>query len=180
VPVWGWFAIAGGALLLIVAGAALGVLAWRSYERRQLLRLLVRAEAVEALASGLIDSFERLARSSDTELEVFADEPTSSERNALTEIQSRATLLYEELDSMALPRKLIVVAEALADAAYIICEQSSLVRSEDTGELVLDQLISIDLQRVRAYADKARIATAEACDVCGLDEKAVYGGGLYL
>lgn len=167
-------------MLLVGAGAALGIFAWRSYERRQLLRLLVRAEAVEALASGLTESVERLSQSSDTELEMFVDDPVSSERNALSEIQSRATLLYEELDHMPLPRKLITVAEALADAAYIICEQSSLVRGEDTGATVLEQLLSIDLRRVRAYTDKARMITAGACDVCGLDETAVYGGGLYL
>ena len=34
---------------------------------------------------------------------------------------------------MPLPRKLMPVAEALADAAYIICEQAGWCSDEDTG-----------------------------------------------
>ncbi|HSK48121.1 MAG TPA: hypothetical protein VLA05_08990 [Coriobacteriia bacterium] len=179
-PLWGWVAIGSGVLLLVAAGVAAVVLGWRAYERKALLRLLVRAEAVEAAASALLETFTRLANGSDSELEVFAEDPGSPERHALAEIHTRANLLADELDRMPLPRKLIPVAEALADAAYTICEQSGCVRDEDTDGVALERLLSIDLERVQSYTDKARQITTGACDVCGLDETAVYGGGLYL
>jgi len=158
----------------------LGIVGWRAYVRRALLRLLVRAEAVDALAAALLDTFNRLASGSDDELEVFADEPESSERRTLYEIRARANILADELDRMPLPKKIQPAAEALADAAYVLCEQASCVHDSDFGEAALDHLASIDLARVKAYVKKARHLVTGTCDVCGLDEMAVYGGGLYL
>jgi hypothetical protein len=176
----GWIALAAGAALLVAAAVVLAVVGWRAYVRRALLRLLVRAEAVDALASALYDAFERLASGSDDELEIFVEEPESVERRAFHEIRARANMLADELDRMPLPKKLLPAAEALADAAYVICEQSSLVHEDDAGTAALDGLAEIDLGRVRAYTRRARHLVTGTCDVCGLDEMAVYGGGLYL
>lgn len=179
-PLWAWLAIVGGALLVVGAAVALVIVGRRAYTRRAMLRLLVSAEAIEAAETALVDTFERLAGGSDADLEVFADEPQSAERSALGEVVSRARMLADELDRIALPRTLIPVAEALADAAHVVGEQAGLVTGEMVGPEALEALGRIDLAHVRAYTRKARSLTLGACEVCGLDETAVYGGGLYL
>ncbi len=164
----------------MAAAVVLGVVGWRAYQRRMLLRLLVRAEAVQAVADALREAVLRLSSASDEELSAFLDDPDSVERRAMAEVRSRAGILYDELDRMALPPSLVPVAEALADAAYTIYEQAGCVRDTDTGNAAIDRLAGIQLERVREYSLKARTLVAGACDVCGLDDTAVYGGGLYL
>lgn len=179
-PLWAWLVIAGGVLLVVGAAVALVIVGRRAYTRRAMLRLLVSAEAIEAAESALVDTFERLAAGSDADLEVFAEEPQSAERRALGEVVARARMLTDELDRTALPRSLVPVAEALADAAHVVGEQAGCVTDEMVGPDALEALGGIDLARVKIYTKKARALTLGACDVCGLDETAVYGGGLYL
>lgn len=169
-----------GVALLVAAVVVLAVVGWRAYRRKMLLRLLVRAEAVQAAAEALRETVGRIAVASDEEIQTFADDPESVERRALAEVRSRAGILYDELDRMSLPRSLVPVAEALADAAYATYEQAGCINDEDTGTVALDRLADIRLERVRTYSMKARTLVAGACDVCGLDDTAVYGGGLYL
>lgn len=178
--VWAVVAIVLGALLLLAAAAVLGVVAWRGYERRKLLYLLVRTEAVEAAASALTSVVTRLATGTDEELAAFANDPESMERRTLAEVESRARILTGELDRVALPRKLVPEAEAIADAAYMIADQASCIPEGERGMGVLDRLGCIDLELVRGYTNKARTLLRGMCDQCGLDDTAVYGGGLYL
>jgi hypothetical protein len=179
-PPWAWIVIASGAVLIIVAAAAIVVLARRSYHRRMLLRLVVATEAVEAATNGLGDVIARLAVASDEELEIFADEPDSAERRALAEVHSRGRMIRDELDHIAMPKKFLPAAEAIADAAHLVAEQAACVGDDHVGMRALDELAGIDLARVRSYTQAARILVNGACEVCGLDETAVYGGGLYL
>lgn len=179
-PLWAWIAIAAAVLLLAGATFAAAVLGMRAVRRRVLLRLVVRAEAVEATGKALEDSVRRLATADDIELELFADDPDSPERRIMAELAGRAHLLADELDRMAVPGSLVDVAESLADAAYLVSEQAERVREEDRGPEAFDRLGEIDLALVRSYAEKARLRVLNACDVCGLEETAVYGGGLYL
>lgn len=174
------FVVIGLVILLIAAAVVGAYFGWKAYTRRALLRLLARAEAVQAATGALTVTVERMATASDEELEVFATDATSIERRALAEIASRSAILVDELDRTPMPRKFVPLAEALADAAYVVHDQSSKVQDEDRGDLALDALASLDLGIVRAYTEKARILLKGACDVCGLDETAVYGGGLYL
>lgn len=179
-PVWAWIAIALGVLLLVGAAAALGVFAWRAYEQRLLLKLVVRTEAVEAASAALIDAVSRLASASDEELEHFADDVDSVERRVLHEVANRGSILAVELDHMALPARLVPVAEALSDAAFVIGEEAGRVHDDSRGPRSLEELGGMDLGRVRGYTSKARFTLTGTCDACGLDETAVYGGGLYL
>lgn len=179
-PVWAWVAIVAGALLLTAASVAVGVFAWRAYERRVLLRLVVRTEAAEAAAAALLEAVSRLAASSDEDLETFAEDPDSIERRALADVRSRGSLIASELDHMPLPRRLIPVAESIADAAVVVAEEAGRVTDDARSTAALEQVSSIDLARVRGYSKRARAVLAGACEACGLDETAVYGGGLYL
>lgn len=180
VPVWAWVVIGVGALLVLGAGIAAFWFGRKELTRRALLRLVVRAEAVEAAEKALEDSVRRLASAGDTELEQFADDPESVERRTMGEVASRARLLADELDRMAVPRSLVHVADSLADAAFLIAQEAERVRDEDVGPVAFDRLAAIDLKLARQYAEKARLHVIDACDVCGLEDTAVYGGGLYL
>jgi len=169
-----------GALLLIGALVAAGWFGWHAYERRVLLRLLARAEAVDAAVQALDDTMERLSVAGDDELEAFANDPDSVERRALHEVADRAEILREEFDTMRIPPAERPLAEALADAAYLVAREAGCVADADLGEKALERLSSMDLSSVRAYTRQARTRLVAACTAAGLEDTAVYGGGLYL
>lgn len=179
-PLWAWITVGVGAVLLLGALVAAIWLALKAARRRALLRLVVRAEAVDAAEKALEETVKRLAVAGDTELEQFADDPDSVERRTMSEVAGRAELLTDELDRMAVPKSLVEVADSLADASYLIAREAERVQDEHLGPDAFDRLAAIDLQAVRAYAQKARLRVIEACEVCGLQDTAVYGGGLYL
>lgn len=178
--VWAWIALGVGALLLVAATVAVAILGWRAYERRIALRLLGRAEAIEAASAALVDTVERLAASSDEELEAFADDVDSVERRTLHEVANRADMLQHELDWMPLPKKFVPAGEALADAAHVIATQAACVRDEHRGVEALGDLGSIDLGAVREYTRNGRALLTVACEDSGIEDTALYGGGLYL
>ena len=177
---WAVFAIVLGVLLVLAACAAAGWFGWQYLERRILLRLLVRAEAVEAAVQALEDTVGRLDSAGKAELSAFADDPDSSERRALHEVQSRAQLLQEELDQMPLPRSVVPLAESLADAAYLTALEAGCITDRDTGKAAVKKLKSLDLESVRAYVAQAHARVSTTCAALGLEDTAVYGGGLYL
>jgi hypothetical protein len=179
-PLWGWIAVAAAAVLLVAAGVVAAIFGLRALKRRTLLQLVVRAEAVEAAGKALEDSVRRLASADDSELELFADDPESPERRIMAEVATRGRVLKDELDRMPVTRDLIEVAESLADAAYLVVEQAERVRDEDRGPQAFDRLGEVNLKLARQYTEKARLRVLDACDACGLEETAVYGGGLYL
>lgn len=179
-PVWAWIAIGAGAVVLVAAAVVATVFGLRFAERRYLLRLISRREAIGAARQGLEDVVMRLATASDEHLEHFASDPDAIERRALHEVASRARMLADELDSMPLPNKIVPAAEALGDAAWVIGREAGRVHDERTGDAAFEELGSIDLAEVTAVFHAASARVAALCDECGLDEESVYGGGLYL
>ena len=181
VQLWVWFAIGAGGLLLIAAAVFGGVFTMRVAERRYLLRLISRREAVLAVRQALESAVTRLAEGSDEQLEQFSSDPDSTDRRVLREVESRAQVLADELDAMALPKRLVPAADALGDAAYVVAREAGKIGFDDIDDSALEALGSIDLEAVaRVFAD-ASTAIAGVCGLCGMDEDAaVYGGGLYL
>jgi len=180
VPLWTWIAIAAGVIVILAGSTIAGIIAYRAVERRYLLRLVRSREGLDFVRQALGDSLGRLAEGSERELRVFADEPESGERRALNEVAARARLLADELDTTALPGRLLPAAEALADAAYLIGREAGRVGDELRGESALDALGCIDLDAVESYYRAALSAVQSVCEACGLEDSAVYGGGLYL
>jgi len=181
VAVWGWIAIGVGSVLVCVALAVGGVYGWRAIERRYLLRLISRREAVYAVRQALEDALSRLAEGSDEQLHTFARDPDSLERRAMHEVWLRARILSDELDTMPLPRRLVSAASRLADAAYEVSHEAGKVHDEDREDLALAALSSIDLSAIAAVFETARVELSRICEVCSVEEDAsVYGGGLYL
>ena len=179
-PLWAWIAIAAGIIVVLAGATIAGVVAYRAAERRYLLRLVRSREGLDFVRQALGDSLSRLAEGSDRELGIFSDDPESAERRALHEVASRARLLADELDTTALPSKLVPAAEALADAAYLIGREAGRVADELTGDAALEALGCVDLDAVETYYRLAISSVQSVCEACGLEDSAVYGGGLYL
>ena len=180
-PVWGWIAIGAGGVLLLAAAVVGSLFGWRAMERRYLLRLVRRREAIDAVRQALADVVMRLASGTDETLAHFADDPDAIERRALHEVASRARILTDELDSMPLPSRLVPAAAFLADAAYAIEREAGKVHDEQLGDAAFEALGSIDLTAISGSYARATIEVRAVCEVCGLEEDAaVYGGGLYL
>jgi len=178
---WVTVAIGAGSVLLLVAAVTGGVLAWRAAERRYLLRLISRREAVLAVRQSLESAVMRLAEGSDERLEMFSADADSADRRVLSEVASRAQVLADELDVMALPKRLIPAAKALSDAAYVVSREAGKVPHGENGDQALEMLGSIDLEAVSRVFEAATIAVSSVCELCGVDEDStVYGGGLYL
>lgn len=178
---WGWIAVGVGSVLVVVA-SSFGVLyAWRAIERRYLLRLISRREAVDAVRQALEDVLRRLAEGSDEQLHHFAMDPEALERRTMHEVWARARILSDELDTMPLPRRLAPAASRLADAAYEVSVEAGKVHDDDIGDLALEALSSIDITAIASVFDAARTEILRVCELCSVEEDAsVYGGGLYL
>lgn len=167
--------------LIVAAGAVVGAIAVRrAYVRSRVLALVGRAEAVTAAARALADVLEHLAQADDPVIESFARDPETPERRALHEVATRAHILSQELDLMPMPRELVPVADLLADAALVVAREAGRVLDPLTGAAALDALAVIDLGMVSAYVTAARERLNEACQRAGVEDVAVYGGGLYL
>lgn len=180
-PLWaGIAAVVVGVLVVGAAGVAAAVFGWRAYVRRVLLRLVSRMEAIEAAGQALTETVSRLAVADDEVLAEFAQDSESSERRALHEVSTRAHLIAYELDRMPLPRALVPMTEALADAAVVIDREASRVQDPHEGASALEALTSVDLSAVGAYMTSAREELNHACATHGLSDTVVYGGGLYL
>lgn len=179
-PLWAWIVIIAG-VVAVAAGVTLaGIYTYRAAERRYALRLVRSREGLDFVRQALGDSLVRLAEGSEQELRVFADDPDSVERRALAEVASRARLLADELDTTPLPKHLVSAAEALSDAAYVIAREAGRVGDDLTGASTLDAVGCIDLDAVEQYYRAAVSAVRGVCEACGLEDSAVYGGGLYL
>ena len=180
-PLWGALSLGLGLVLLLGALGFIAYLVFRAMERRYLLRLISRREAVFAVRQALEDAVVRLAEGTDEQLSAFADDPDSLERKILHEVRIRAQILRDELDTMSLPRRLVPAAEALADAAFVVGMEAAKIRDADSGALVLGELGTIDLGSVAEVFERATAAVSLTCQVCDVEEDAaVYGGGLYL
>lgn len=179
-PVWGWIAIGVGGVLLLAAVGAAGYLGWRALERRYLLQLVSRREAVDASRQALEDSLLRLAEGTDAQLRAFADDPDSIERRALHEVASRARMLADELDTMTLPKPLIPAADALGDAAWVVGREAGKVHDDLVGDAALAALGQIDLTEIAEVNREALAVVTGVCEECGFEDEVVYGGGLYL
>lgn len=167
--------------LVLGAGVVAGALALRkAYVRSRLLVLVAKTEAVTAAARAFADVLERLAGAEDAAIAGFAADPETSDRKALVEVATRAQILSQELDLMPVPRELVPVAELLADAALLIAREAGRFHDGVTGAAALDALAATDLGMVLAYVGAARARLHEACERAGVEDTAVYGGGLYL
>jgi hypothetical protein len=148
--------------------------------RRYVVGLVGRREHVRASRRTLEAVVRHLADESDEALAEFADNPASVDRRSLVEVHDRMQVLTDELDTRPMPARIVRVAEELADAAFVIAEESGRIRDDMSAEEVLGALSEVDLERVARQADEADVWTAEVCSEYEIEDAAVYGGGLYI
>ena len=176
---WAWLAIAGA--ILALAGLALGGLAlWRHTERTSILNLIGRREELAAARKSLEETIELLADADNRTLMRFETDREDVNRRALSDAAAQAALLRDELDTKALPARVIPAAEALADAAwYLEAEVARLGGNQRVSE-IRESLAAVNLGQFDAALIDADRSLSEACAQCQIQDKSVYGGGLYV
>lgn len=180
VPLWAWIVI-GVVVLLVVAGlVSWFVFGRKALVRRYLIGIVGKRESIRASRRTLETVVGNLADESDEALGLFATDPASEYRRSLIEVRDQMRVLADELDTRSMPSRLVRVAEELADAAYVLAEEAGRVRDEMEPGEVLSALSEVDLARVAAQAIEADHWIDEACVEYGVEDAAVYGGGLYI
>jgi hypothetical protein len=179
VAAWAWLAIMGGVLAL--GGLALGGVAlWRQYKRNTVLGLIGRREELVTARRSFVEVVQVLRESDNASLMRFETDRDDINRRALADAAGQAALLRDELDLMPLPDEAIPAAEALADAAwYLECEVGRLGGNQTVKE-ILATLGQVDLAQFDAAVRAADASITAACTACRIDDRAVYGGGLYV
>lgn len=175
------------AIVLIVIAALVGIAAigagafvlWRRTVRRYVVVLVSNRERVRASLSIVEVLVATLASGSDGDLVAFALDASSDERRTLEEIAARMEFLTGELATMPLPKHLWDSANELADAAELLGAQTRAFVGKE-GSDALDALAGIDLASVIGHIDAADALLAELVERYGVDDTAVYGGGLYI
>jgi len=168
------------AALAAVAGLALGsFFLWRRTVRRYVVVLISNRERVSSSLNIVEKLVSDLASASDGDLVAFALDTTSDERKTLGDIAERMAFLTEELATMPLPKHLWDAANALSDAAALLGTQTSAFAGKEGSE-ALDALANIDLAKVIEIVEGADVELGELAERYGVDDTAVYGGGLYI
>jgi len=179
-PVWVYVIIAVVSLAAIAGIVVASVVLWRRQVQRSLIGLTGRREAVMAAYRALEGVFAALSEADVDELTSFAVDAASVHRKALEELHSRMRIQSEELAELALPKKLWGAADLLGSAAGTIAVETGKVGEAAGPEAVLDALGTIDVPAIGQALRPANEAIDELLAANGVEDPAVYGGGLYI
>lgn len=172
-------AIGAGSVAVIATIILFARLAWRRQVRRYIVTLVGGREAVKTAFRTVGKVSERLSVANDSELIAFALDPSAEERRTLGDIAERMAISAEDLQTIALPKRLRPAANTLADAASLLGAQ--VVRaSSGEGVEVLDALGEFDLVAVVSLLEAADAMIGALRERYGAVDDAVYGGGLYI
>ncbi len=179
--VWVGYGMVSAVGVLVIAGIVVGaVFLWRGELRRSVIALVARREAIRAAYRGLEAVFEALSSETPEAVARFATDPACVQRKALEELQARMAIQVEELRAVALPKRFWATADLLQTAAEVLRDQVARMNLAPTPEAVLDAVAKIDVAAVRAAITSAGEELDRQLAVVGVDEPAVYGGGLYI
>lgn len=180
-PDWVWYVIGAAGVTLVSAGAVILLLVWwRAQVRRYVVRLVGRSESLLSGYRSLREVAGRLADATDEELLAFAIDVGQLDRKALVELAKQQAMTQEDLETMALPKKLWPVAEALAGAARLLAREAGRVGEDADADEVLEGLASIELAEAGEVLRQAVERLHAVCEDLGVEDRAVYGGGLYI
>ncbi|MBE0476722.1 MAG: hypothetical protein IBX62_06495 [Coriobacteriia bacterium] len=168
------------AVALAVGGALLVRYGWKRFVRRRVVRLIGRREAVRAGERTLRAVVVRLAEAPDDEIAAFAADPGDEDRRSLSDVVARMEVQADDLVRMPLPKGLWSAGELLADAAWRLGTEAGRVAGAGGAEEVLERLAGIDLIAVRDAVAAAEAEIVRLEEDHGVEEEAVYGGGLYI
>lgn len=179
-PVWGWILIGVAVAVVIALVAMAASMVWNRAVRRYLLQLIGKREEAGVVRRAFDDMVTELREGSDEVRAAFTDDPDAVERDSLSDLAERARRLAEELNTMPLPRRLVVGAEALADASDILAEEAERAGGGSIGDESLEALASVNLERLASAFSFADAQIAALAVEYGVDEQNLYVKGLYI
>ena len=179
--IWVIYGIVATVGVLVIAGIVVGsILLWRRQVRRSLVGLVGRREAVSAAYRGLEAVFAARGGDDAGVVSEFALDPASTHRKALEELQTRMAIEVEELQNVALPKRFWQTADLLMAAAAKVRDEVGRINQAPTPEGVLDAVAAIDVTGIRSAIAIAGEELDRQLRETGVDDSAVYGGGLYI
>lgn len=174
-----YIAIGAGSAALVAVIVVLTVLAWRRRVRSHIVTLIGGRETVMSAFRTVEKVSRRLAAASDGDLVAFALDSGSDDRRMLGDIAERMVMSAEDLQTMALPKRLFHAADALADAAELLGQQAERL-STGEGIDVLNALGELDLVGVVSLVEAADTELSGLRKRYRVADDTVYGGGLYI
>jgi hypothetical protein len=178
--VWVYVIIAVAGVALVAAIVIAAMLLWQRQVRLALIGLTGRREAVGAAYRALETVFAALADSDVEQLTAFATDPTSEHRKSLEELHTRMRMQAEELADLPLPKAQWKAADLLGVAAGRLAAEVGRVGEASDPEAVLEADGSIDVTGVTEALDPANAEIDRLLEEQGIEDPAVYGGGLYI
>ena len=179
-PAWLWIVIGIGAAAVVTAVVVVALSVWNGIAKRHVVQLLGKREEARSVRRAVEEIVTSLRDGSEARRTEFAEDPDGIERHSLLELTQRARALAEEVNTMPMPARIVPAAEALADAADILAEESGKVGEGSVGPATLEALDSIDLDRVDRIFEHAFGLIAAVRDAYHVDDSTVFGGGLYI
>lgn len=179
-PVWLWILIGIGAAAVVTAAVVVALSVWNRIARRHVVQLLGKREEARSLRKSVEEIVTNVREGAEAKRAEFAENPEGIERHSLLELTHRARVFAEEVNTMPMPARMVPAAEALADAADILAEESGRVGEGTVGLTVLDALDSIDLVRVDRIFEHAFELITAVREAYHVDDSTVFGGGLYI
>lgn len=172
--------VAIGTLMLVAVALLGGWLLYRRQVRRSVVRLVGARESIRHAAEALERVLDHLAAGDDEVLASFAADPNHEDRRALHEIALKMRIAGEDLAGLALPKGAWAAATLLERAAFRISEEAGRVGEPTEPVAVLEALAAVDTASVRQARRTADTELDSLRERYGIEETAVYGGGLYI
>lgn len=167
--------VIGAAVLLLIRGS------YRKSVSRALSAIMQEKEATKALLSGLVEMQYRL--SDDTGVarraEFIANKETT-DRAALGDLKTRAEIIVDELDAIPAPKRLVPLAERVADIAYLAEEGLGRALDSKSGEEAYASFLDIEGSQLMHQLEAAERDLNDLAVYYGITEVAIYKGGLYV
>jgi hypothetical protein len=169
------------AVLVVAAFAA--AYAYRRLRERRLRRALValvgRKESLLAAERALKGLLIALCDAPDAALERFACDPTSEDRRAFGDLADRMAILADELSRVEHPSVLDPMVEQMVACAREMAEAAASAAGRGPIE-ALDAVSAVDLGTISAHVRETDARLHALATAHGVDDPAVYGGGLYI
>lgn len=178
--VWVYVIIAVAGIALVAAIVIAAMLLWQRQVRLALIGLTGRREAVMAAYRALESVFSALADSDVDELTAFATDPTSVHRKSLEELQTRMKIQADELADLPLPKAQWKAADLLGVAAGRLASEVGGVGEAQDPEAVLEAVGAVDVAAITEALNPANEEIDRLLVEMGIEDAAVYGGGLYI
>jgi hypothetical protein len=166
--------------VLALLGAWVGRILWNRQVRKSLVGLYSEREEVGAAYKAFRELLDHLVEGDESVWSPFCSDPTSEDRRALAELGRRMEIVRDELKRTPLPKGFWHVAELLETAASTLAEEVAEVGEGATPDEVLRAIAGLDLRAVSDAYRQAEVELDELLEAHGIEDPAVYGGGLWV